>query len=98
MNSAVLPAVPLSPKLLPRLHAWRLRRANVEFAVLGMIAAAIAFYAALLLELKAPATAAITVWVVANTRPGHVLSKSVYRVLGTILGAAASIAIVSTLD
>jgi uncharacterized membrane protein YccC len=95
MNSAALAP---SPTLLPRLHAWRLRRANVEFAVLGMIATAIAFYAALLLELKAPATAAITVWVVANTRPGHVLSKSIYRVLGTILGAAASIAIVSTLN
>lgn len=87
-----------SPSLLSRLHDWRLRRSNVEFAVLGMIATAIAFHAAISLNLKAPGTAAITVWVVANTKPGHVISKSVYRVLGTILGAAASIAIVATLD
>jgi len=84
--------------LFSRLHQWRLRHANVEFALLAMIATGIAFHTAISLNLKAPSTAAVTVWVVVNTRPGHVLSKSVYRVLGTICGALASIAIVVSLN
>ncbi|MGC4014487.1 MAG: FUSC family protein [Luteolibacter sp.] len=74
------------------------RYRNVEFALLGLAATALAFYSAVILNLKTPYTAALTVWVVANTRPGHVLSKSFYRVSGTVLGGIFSVLAVSSLN
>jgi len=83
------PALPRS--FFERMDAWRLRWHGLEFAILGMLATALAFYVATLFHLKTPYTAAITVWVVVNTKPGHVISKSFYRVIGTLIGGSFAI-------
>jgi uncharacterized membrane protein YccC len=81
-----------------RFDAWRQRWSGLEFAVQGMLATALAFYTAVIFDIRTPFSAAVTVWVVASTRPGHVLSKSAYRLIGTFLGGAFGIFLIATLD
>lgn len=63
-----------------------------------MLATALAFYTAVIFDIRTPFSAAVTVWVVASTRPGHVLSKSAYRLIGTLLGGAFGVFLIATLD
>ncbi|MBK1882803.1 FUSC family protein [Luteolibacter pohnpeiensis] len=86
-------------KSLPqRADAWREKWQGLEFGIQGMLATSLAFYAAILLDLKTPYSAALTVWVVANTQPGQVLAKSFYRIVGTLVGASFAIFLVATMD
>ncbi|QJE98618.1 FUSC family protein [Luteolibacter luteus] len=86
-------------RILPtRIDAWRQRWHGLEFAVQGMLATALAFYTAIIFDIRTPYSAAVTVWVVASTRPGHVLSKSAYRLLGTMLGGAFGVFLIATMD
>ncbi len=64
-------------------------------AVCTTIAVVVALYVAYFLQLENPASAATTVLVVASPIHGMVLAKSVYRFLGTLLGAAASVALIA---
>lgn len=58
-----------------------------------VIAALLALGIAMLLELPSPKTAMTTVFVLMQPMSGMVLSKSFYRVLGTLLGLVAAIVI-----
>ncbi|MFC0408845.1 FUSC family protein [Roseomonas elaeocarpi] len=55
----------------------------------------IALYSAYALELDSPSSAGLTVLIVANSSRGAVLSKSVYRLLGTLVGAVVSIVLIA---
>jgi uncharacterized membrane protein YccC len=72
---------PLSP-------AW-------SYALRNTIAALIALYIAYYLQLDQPYSAATTVFILASPLQGMVLSKALYRALGTIAGVVASLALVA---
>jgi uncharacterized membrane protein YccC len=60
-----------------------------------LLAFSIALYAAYALELDSPSSAGLTVLIVAGGSRGAVLSKSLYRALGTVVGAIVSVALVA---
>jgi uncharacterized membrane protein YccC len=68
------------------------RAAYVARTILAM---AIAIYAALYLQLSSPASAAVTVMIVANPSRGGIVSKGVWRIFGTMTGAIAAIVILA---
>lgn len=64
-------------------------------AVSTAVAIIVALYVAYALQLESPYSAATTVLVVTSPIHGMVLAKSVYRFLGTLIGAIASVALVA---
>lgn len=67
----------------------------VNFALRTTAASLAALYIALLLDFDEPKWAAMTVWVVAQGSRGMSLSKSQYRLLGTVVGAGIAIALIA---
>jgi len=67
------------------------------FSAKAFIASMLALFIALYLDLPRPYWAMATVYVVAHPLTGATRSKSMYRVLGTLLGAAASVLFVPAL-
>lgn len=67
------------------------------FSVKAFIAAMLALWIALYLGLPRPYWAMGSVYIVAHPLTGATRSKALYRVLGTLLGAAAGVAIVPSL-
>ncbi|HEY1122398.1 MAG TPA: FUSC family protein [Haloferula sp.] len=94
MNSPDAAVLPLRRKAADLLPKWW---DGAGFALRGMAATALALWVCILLNLKTPYTAALTVWVVANTRHGHVVAKSFHRVCGTLIGGAFAVALVAFL-
>lgn len=70
---------------LPRVDPLTMR--SINFAVRTTAASLTALYIALFLQLEDPQWAAVTVWVVGQPMRGMALSKSYYRILGTIAGS-----------
>ena len=64
------------------------------FSLKCLIAATLAYYVALRIGLTRPYWAVTTSYIVAQPLSGAVLSKAVFRVAGTILGAAAAVVLV----
>jgi uncharacterized membrane protein YccC len=60
-----------------------------------LLAMAIALYGAMWLQLSSPASAAVTVMIVANPSRGGILSKGVWRIMGTVAGAVAAVVIMA---
>ncbi|AJC19602.1 FUSC family protein [Pandoraea pulmonicola] len=67
------------------------------FSIKAFVASMLALYIALALGLPRPYWAMATVYIVSHPLTGATRSKALYRVLGTLLGAAASIAFVPAL-
>ncbi|ANB72216.1 fusaric acid resistance protein [Paraburkholderia phytofirmans OLGA172] len=67
------------------------------FSLKTFCASMVALYIALRLELPRPYWAMASVYIVSNPFVGATTSKAMYRTLGTLLGAAASIALVPPL-
>ncbi|WP_420997768.1 FUSC family protein [Cupriavidus sp. 30B13] len=67
------------------------------FSFKAFVAAMLALFIALYLGLPRPYWAMASVYIVAHPLTGATRSKALYRVLGTLLGAAASVAMVPTL-
>jgi uncharacterized membrane protein YccC len=65
---------------------WR----EVVFSLKSFLAAMLALYVAFRLDFSQPMWAVTTVYVVSQPLAGMVLSKSLYRVVGTVIGAVAS--------
>jgi uncharacterized membrane protein YccC len=63
------------------------------FAIRIWLAAIVALYLSFWLQLEAPSTAIITVAIIAEPTRGQALEKAVFRMIATIIGVAASIAI-----
>ncbi|MEH8567257.1 FUSC family protein [Klebsiella quasipneumoniae subsp. quasipneumoniae] len=68
----------------------------VIYAAKSFAAAMLAYYLALSIGLQRPSWAIITVYIVSQTSAGASLSRSVYRLIGTVVGAAATVIIVPT--
>lgn len=66
------------------------------YAAKSFAAAMLAYYLALSIGLQRPSWAIITVYIVSQTSAGASLSRSVYRLVGTVVGAAATVIIVPT--
>ncbi|MFS2225123.1 FUSC family protein [Pantoea sp. B65] len=64
------------------------------YSVKSFAAAMLAYYIALSIGLERPSWAIITVYIVSQTSVGASLSRSVYRLAGTIIGAGATVLIV----
>jgi len=74
-----------------------LGRTEFLFSAKTFLAALLALWVALSLDLSQPYWAMGTVYIVAHPLAGAVTSKAVYRVLGTLIGAVASVALVPNL-
>ena len=81
--AAHLPALPAIPA-----KAW-------QHALATTAAAILALYVAFALELSSPGSAATTVLIVSSPLPGLVLSKSLWRFVGTFVGAVISILLIA---
>ncbi|MEP8703236.1 FUSC family protein [Enterobacter roggenkampii] len=66
------------------------------YAAKSFAAAMLAYYIALSIGLERPSWAIITVYIVSQTSVGASLSRSLYRLAGTIVGASATVLIVPT--
>jgi hypothetical protein len=77
-----------SPALLSDAHA-------LLYSVRSFVAAMLAYYIALAIGLERPSWAIITVYIVSQT-VGASLSRSLYRLAGTVAGAGATVLIVPT--
>lgn len=91
------------PRLtLPSLRALRrtpLVRADAEallFSAKTFAAAMLAYYIALRIGLARPSWAIVTAYLVAQSSAGASLSRGLYRLFGTLAGAAATVAIIPT--
>ncbi|MEW5286443.1 FUSC family protein [Klebsiella michiganensis] len=78
-----------SPSLLSDAHA-------LLYSVRSFAAAMLAYYVALAIGLERPSWAIITVYIVSHTSVGASLSRSLYRLAGTVAGAGATVLIVPT--
>ncbi|MGE8561817.1 MAG: FUSC family protein [Acinetobacter sp.] len=79
--------------LTQQLLAFRPNKMDWIFATKTFVAGILALYVAFSLNLTYPIWAIGTVFVIANPYSGLTSSKSIYRVLGTLLGAIVSIAV-----
>lgn len=70
---------------------------NVLFSLKTFLAAMLAYYIAIRFDLPRPFWAVATVYIVAHPLSGAISSKSVYRLLGTLIGGAATIIMVPNL-
>lgn len=70
---------------------------NVLFSLKIFLAAMLAYYIAIRFDLPRPFWAVATVYIVAHPLSGAITSKSLYRLLGTLIGGAATIVMVPNL-
>jgi len=70
---------------------------NVLFSLKTFLAAMLAYYIAVRFDLPRPFWAVATVYIVAHPLSGAISSKSVYRLLGTLIGGAVTIILVPNL-
>jgi uncharacterized membrane protein YccC len=73
------------------------RRADLVFALKTFTAAMLALLIALWIELPRPYWAMATVYITSQPLAGATSSKALYRVLGTLTGAAVSVAVIPNL-
>ncbi|MCJ2119601.1 FUSC family protein [Methylobacterium sp. J-001] len=85
------PAAPLTDRLVGFLDAWVPKPAAWAYALRIWIAMMLALAAAFWLQLDSASSAATCVAILAQPKRGQALSKAVYRLLGTLIGAAVSI-------
>lgn len=86
----------LRPRIkLPLSWVYAPSTATLTFALRNTLAACLAIGIAFWMELDSPAWAAMTVWAVAQATRGESQSKAKWRIIGTITGAVASIALMA---
>jgi len=83
--------------MLSQILALRPQAVDWLFSLKTFAAACLALLLALQLQLDRPSWAMVTVYVVAHPLSGALASKAVYRVMGTLLGAAVSLLLVPPL-
>lgn len=71
-------------------------KANIQRALLLAFSAWISFVLAVLLGVDNPYWAAMPVWVIAQSTRGLLLERAIYRVMGTVIGAAVGLLILLT--
>ncbi|TKV70414.1 FUSC family protein [Rhizobium sp. AU243] len=70
---------------------------NVLFSLKTFLAAMLAYYIAIRFDLPRPFWAVATVYIVAHPLSGAISSKSLYRMVGTVIGGAATLILVPNL-
>ena len=75
----------------------RLGFPEVIFSINSFVAAMLALYIAFSIGLPRPYWAMLTVYITVQPLSGALRSKAVYRVLGTVMGGVASVALVPNL-
>ena len=83
--------------LIKHILAFRPNKLDWIFATKTFLAGILALYVAFRLNLDYPIWAIGTVFVIANPYTGMTASKSLYRILGTLLGALVAVAVTSWL-
>lgn len=94
MAAATERRTPALAEFLPTLPAG-VNRAALGFALRTTAASLVALYLAFLFDFGEPKWAGMTVWIVAQGSRGMSLSKSRYRLAGTIVGASVGIALIA---
>ena len=82
---------------MKQLSSFLSRHSASVFAVRTFAAAMVALSIALLLDMPRPYWAMASVYITSNQLTGATASKAVYRILGTLIGAAATIVLVPNL-
>ncbi|WP_267357451.1 MULTISPECIES: FUSC family protein [unclassified Methylobacterium] len=85
----------LSDRVIAFLDAWVPKPAAWAFALRIWIAMMLALAAAFWLQLDSASSAATCVAILAQPKRGQAISKAVYRLLGTLIGAVVSIVVVA---
>jgi uncharacterized membrane protein YccC len=80
---------------LQRVFVSQLVRDRIGFALRAWAASMLALYISFALQLESPYWALVTVWIVAQPTPGMMLSKSLYLVFGTVVGAICGVALIA---
>ncbi len=80
---------------LARAVAPPARRATLAYTVRTMLAVGLALFVSFGLQLQSPMSSVVTVLIVANPNTGALVSKSLWRLFGTVLGAAAAVALMA---
>ncbi len=79
------------------LPPWRSIAPTVLYCARTLAAIGIALHTAFVLQLQSPLSSVITVLIVANPVTGALISKSLWRLLGTLLGAAGAVLLMAVL-
>ena len=69
--------------------------ATLAYTLRTMLAVGIALFVSFSLQLQAPMSSVVTVLIVANPLTGALVSKSLWRLFGTVLGAAVAVALIA---
>ena len=75
---------------------WRTHGPTVIYCLRTATAIGVALYVAFALQLQAPLSSVITVLIVANPVSGALVSKSMWRLFGTFIGASAAILLMAS--
>lgn len=71
-------------------------KVNVQRALLLAFSAWTSFVLAVLIGVENPYWAAMPVWVIAQSTRGLLLERAIYRIMGTVIGAAVGLLILLT--
>ena len=77
------------------LPPWRTIAPTILYCLRTLTAIALALYTAFALQLQSPLSSVITVLIVANPVTGALVSKSLWRLFGTFVGAAAAVLVMA---
>ncbi|CAP57703.1 FUSC family protein [Gluconacetobacter diazotrophicus] len=94
-------SAPVWPRLVPAVFTdsvrWRDMGGRAAFCARVFASIGLALYCAFTFQLESPMSSVTTVMIVANPTVGALMSKSVWRIIGTVLGAAVSVALMAGL-
>ncbi|PYD63344.1 fusaric acid resistance protein FusB [Gluconacetobacter entanii] len=74
---------------------WRANMATAAFSARVLISMGIALFLAFSFQLQSPMSSVTTVMIVANPAVGALVSKSIWRMIGTVIGAVISVALMA---
>ncbi|MCG4260255.1 FUSC family protein [Acetobacter senegalensis] len=86
---------PCFPAIFTNDERWRATLATAAYTARVFLAIGIALFLAFTFQLQSPMSAATTVLIVANPTVGAMVSKSMWRVIGTIIGASISVGVMA---
>ncbi|MFB9871305.1 FUSC family protein [Acetobacter farinalis] len=85
----------LLPSIFVQDEKWRAMLGTAAYTARVFLCIGIALFLAFMFQLQSPMSAATTVLIVANPTVGAMVSKSVWRVIGTLLGAGISVGVMA---
>ncbi len=83
--------------MIARILSYRPSLNDAIFSAKNFIASMLALYISLCLDFQRPAWAMATAYIIAHPLSGALTSKAIYRVIGTLFGAAVAVLIVPRL-